>query len=131
MHSFNPSTREAEAGGFLSSRPAWFYKVSSRTAKATQRDPVSKNQKQNNKNKNKNKNKKTYISMDRVGTVSGDWLQCEISVRCRARPQLASKNDAATGSFCTRLFSPISSFSISPLFISPLFLYLSLVYISQ
>jgi hypothetical protein len=22
-HSFNPSTREAEAGGFLSSRPAW------------------------------------------------------------------------------------------------------------
>ena len=27
----------------------------------------------------------------------------------RARPQLASKNDAATGSFCTRLFSPVSS----------------------
>jgi hypothetical protein len=23
VHSFNPSTREAEAGGFLSSRPAW------------------------------------------------------------------------------------------------------------
>jgi hypothetical protein len=23
MHSFNPSTQEAEAGGFLSSRPAW------------------------------------------------------------------------------------------------------------
>jgi hypothetical protein len=23
MHAFNPSTREAEAGGFLSSRPAW------------------------------------------------------------------------------------------------------------
>jgi hypothetical protein len=23
-HAFNPSTREAEAGGFLSSRPAWF-----------------------------------------------------------------------------------------------------------
>jgi hypothetical protein len=22
-HAFNPSTREAEAGGFLSSRPAW------------------------------------------------------------------------------------------------------------
>ena len=27
----------------------------------------------------------------------------------RARPQLASKNEAATGSFCTRLFSPVSS----------------------
>jgi hypothetical protein len=36
-----PSTWKAEAGGFLSSRPAW-YKVSSRTAKATQRNPVSK-----------------------------------------------------------------------------------------
>jgi hypothetical protein len=23
VHSFNPSTQEAEAGGFLSSRPAW------------------------------------------------------------------------------------------------------------
>jgi hypothetical protein len=23
VHAFNPSTREAEAGGFLSSRPAW------------------------------------------------------------------------------------------------------------
>jgi hypothetical protein len=42
-HSFNPSTQEAEAGGFLSSRPALVYKVSSRTARATQRNPVSKN----------------------------------------------------------------------------------------
>jgi hypothetical protein len=25
-HTFNPSTQEAEAGGFLSSRPAWFTK---------------------------------------------------------------------------------------------------------
>jgi hypothetical protein len=24
VHAFNPSTWEAEAGGFLSSRPAWF-----------------------------------------------------------------------------------------------------------
>jgi hypothetical protein len=59
-----------------------------------------------------------------------------------ARAQLARKNDAATGSFCTHLFSPVSSFSIylpcfyislvfiSPLFISPLFLYLPCFYIS-
>jgi hypothetical protein len=47
-----------------------------------------------------------------------------------ARAQLARKNDAATGSFCTRLFSPVSSFFISPLFISPLFLYLPCFYIS-
>ena len=34
-YSFNPSTWEAEAGRFLSSRPAW----------ATQRNPVSKKKK--------------------------------------------------------------------------------------
>jgi hypothetical protein len=32
VHAFNSSTREAEAGRFLSSRPAWSNKVSSRTA---------------------------------------------------------------------------------------------------
>jgi hypothetical protein len=41
-HAFNPSTREAEAGSFLSRRLV-VYKVSSRTARATQRNPVSKN----------------------------------------------------------------------------------------
>jgi hypothetical protein len=45
-HAFNPSTREAEAGGFLSSR----------TARATQRNPISKKQK--NKQTKKTKNKK-------------------------------------------------------------------------
>jgi hypothetical protein len=44
-HAFNPSTWEAEAGGILSSKPASFYRVSSRTARATQRNPVSKKQK--------------------------------------------------------------------------------------
>ena len=40
-HTFNPSTWEAESGGFLSSRPASLvYKVSSRTARAIQRNPV-------------------------------------------------------------------------------------------
>ena len=33
-HAFNPSTREAKAGVFLSSRPAW----------STQRNPVSEHQ---------------------------------------------------------------------------------------
>jgi hypothetical protein len=49
-HDFNPSTREAEAGGFLSSRAAWSTELSSRTAKATQ-----KNQKKQNKTKQKTK----------------------------------------------------------------------------
>jgi hypothetical protein len=50
MNAFNPSTREAEAGGFLSSRPAW----------STQRNSVSKKPKpkqQQNKTK-QNKQKK-------------------------------------------------------------------------
>jgi hypothetical protein len=48
-HAFNPSSWEAEAGKFL------VYRVSSRTARATQKNPVSKN-----KNKNKKKKKKTH-----------------------------------------------------------------------
>jgi hypothetical protein len=39
-HSFNPSTPEAEAGGF-EFETSLVYKVSSRTARAIQRNPVS------------------------------------------------------------------------------------------
>jgi hypothetical protein len=46
VHAFNPSTQEAETSRSLSLRPASVYKVSSRTARATQRNPVSKNNKQ-------------------------------------------------------------------------------------
>jgi hypothetical protein len=42
---FNPSTREAESGGFLEFEVSLVYKVSSRTARAIQRNPVSKKQK--------------------------------------------------------------------------------------
>ena len=48
VHTFNPSTQEAEAGRFLSLRPAWS-RVSSRTARATQRNPVSKTRKKRKK----------------------------------------------------------------------------------
>ena len=54
VHAFNPSTWEAEAGEFLSSEASLVYKVSSRTARAIKRNPVSKN-KQTNKKKNKKK----------------------------------------------------------------------------
>jgi hypothetical protein len=54
-HVFNPRTWEAEAGRFLSSRPSLVYKVSSRTARATQRNPVSK--------KNKTTPPKIYINI--------------------------------------------------------------------
>jgi hypothetical protein len=42
VHAFNPSTWEAEAGGFLKFKASLVYRVSSRTARATQRNPVSK-----------------------------------------------------------------------------------------
>jgi hypothetical protein len=42
-HAFDPSTREAEAGGF-EFKASLVYKVSSRTAKTIQRNPVLKNQ---------------------------------------------------------------------------------------
>ena len=41
-HAFNPSTWEAEAGGFLSFEASLLYTVSSRTAKAIQRHPIKK-----------------------------------------------------------------------------------------
>jgi hypothetical protein len=42
-HVFDPSTREAEAGEF-EFKASLLYRVSSRTARATQRNLVSKNQ---------------------------------------------------------------------------------------
>jgi hypothetical protein len=54
VHSFNPSTWEAEA--------SLVYRVSSRTARVTQRNPVSKTSKQN-----KNKNKKIPAPLGQEG----------------------------------------------------------------
>jgi hypothetical protein len=57
-HTFNPSTREAErqASEFEASL---VYKVSSRTARATQRNPVSKKKKKKKPKNQKNKTKKS------------------------------------------------------------------------
>jgi hypothetical protein len=49
-HAFNPSTREAEAGGFLSSRPAW-------STKWIPGQPGLYRETLSQKNKNKNKTK--------------------------------------------------------------------------
>jgi hypothetical protein len=66
VHAFNPNTWEAEADGFLNSRPAWST-VSARTARATQRNPVSKNKtKQNKTNKQTNKQKEYHKKSNRV-----------------------------------------------------------------
>ena len=63
-HAFNPSTWEVEAGRFLSSRPAWSNRVSSRTARATQRNPVSKK-----KTKKTKQNKTCTALLEDVGSV--------------------------------------------------------------
>jgi len=39
-HTFNPSTWEAEAGGSLEFKASLVYRVSSRTARATKRNPI-------------------------------------------------------------------------------------------
>jgi hypothetical protein len=56
VHTFNPCTWEAEAGGFLSSRPAWSTDCSG-TARVTQRNPVSEKKNNNKQNKQTNKQK--------------------------------------------------------------------------
>jgi hypothetical protein len=53
VHAFNPSTREAKAGGFLSSRPAWPTNLVPRQP-GLYRETLS----QKNKTKKQNKNKK-------------------------------------------------------------------------
>jgi hypothetical protein len=50
-HTFNPSTWEAKAGGFLSSRTAW-------STKATQRNPVLKGKKKSTHTQTKKKERK-------------------------------------------------------------------------
>jgi hypothetical protein len=52
-HAFNPSTQEAEAGWISEFEASLVYRVSSRKARATQRNPVWKNQKKKKKKKKK------------------------------------------------------------------------------
>jgi hypothetical protein len=85
VHTFNPSTQEAEAGGFLSLRPAWSTKVSSRTARATQRNPVSKNQKK------KKKRKRNGAWGRKITHTFYTYLDFKLSSRPALRDPLRSK----------------------------------------
>jgi hypothetical protein len=58
VHAFNPSTREAEAGGISEFEASLVYRVSSRTARATQRNPVSKKRKEMKRKEKKRKGKR-------------------------------------------------------------------------
>jgi hypothetical protein len=70
-HAFNPSTREAEAGRFLSSRPAWSTKLSSRTARAIQKNLVSKNKTKQNKTNKQRAWGNIYVSMKKTLGIPG------------------------------------------------------------
>jgi hypothetical protein len=78
-HTFNPSTREAEAGGFLSSR----------TARVTQRNPISKNQKTKPNQTKQNKNPKTPL-MTRMNEVEDKQITCQdpVSVKKKKKKRL-------------------------------------------
>jgi hypothetical protein len=61
-HAFNPSTWEAETGRFLKFGASLIYRVSSRTARAIQRNPVLKNQKRKKKKKEKKRKRLVICS---------------------------------------------------------------------
>jgi hypothetical protein len=61
-HAFNPSTWEAETGGISEFEASLVYRVSSRTARATQRNPVSENQKKKKKKKERGGDGKCVLS---------------------------------------------------------------------
>jgi hypothetical protein len=58
VHAFNPSTREAEAGGFLSSRPAGLQSEFQDSQGYTEKPCLKKKQKTKNKTKKKKKQEK-------------------------------------------------------------------------
>jgi predicted RNA-binding protein YlxR (DUF448 family) len=60
-HTFNPSTREGRGRWICEFEASLDYKVSSRTARAKQRNPVSK--KQTNKQTKKTKTKKPTLQL--------------------------------------------------------------------
>jgi hypothetical protein len=77
---FNPSTREAETGRSLEFEASLVYRQSSRTARATQRNPVSTKQnktKQNKTKQNKTKQNKTkQTKMNGICRAQGYGVCC-------------------------------------------------------
>jgi hypothetical protein len=88
VHAFNPSTWEAEAGGSLESEASLVYRVSSRTARATQRNRLKT--KQNKTKQNKTKQNKTTKKADTVAeqafnTSTHDAKATELQVQVQYR----------------------------------------------
>ena len=92
-HTFNPSTREAEAGGFLSSKPA----------RAIQRDPVFENPLPP-KNKQTKKTNVSYSGHpDLWSTQDAQVGRCksEASLSDKARSHLRNKTEVQMGTLAS------------------------------
>jgi hypothetical protein len=94
VHAFNLSTWEAEAGRWISEFEASpVYRVSSRTARATQRNPVLKNQKKNKRKKKKKREissttqqmKETVICLSEYGRPEGKMQARSLPVSLPSR----------------------------------------------
>jgi hypothetical protein len=76
-HTFNSSTWEAEAGGFLSSRPAWSTESVPGQPRLLQRNPVSKNNNNNNNNNKTQKTKNKQTQNNEFMIFAGKWMDLE------------------------------------------------------
>jgi hypothetical protein len=72
-HTFNPSTQEAEAGGFLSSRPVWSTKWVPGQPRIYRETLSQKQTNKQTKQKEKSKNKKNNDIMN----FEGKWMELE------------------------------------------------------
>ena len=96
-HAFNPSTREGGRGRRISEFEASLvYRVSSRTARAIQRNPVSKKQNQN-KTKNKGKHIKWGLQCQRLSPLLSRWETWLHSGRHVAGEKLESSISGSVG----------------------------------
>jgi hypothetical protein len=79
VHAFNPSTQEAEAGRFLSSRPAWSTKwVTGQPG--LYRETLSQKTKQNKTKQNRTKQNKTKQNKTNKKTISltfSNFVECD------------------------------------------------------
>jgi hypothetical protein len=75
-HAFNPSTREAEAGGFLSSRPAWSTSEFQDSQGYTEKPCLEKPKKKKKKKKRERERMKTAMIAFFVRSVQEKTRLC-------------------------------------------------------
>jgi hypothetical protein len=93
VHAFNPSTWEAEAGRSLEFKASLVYRVSSRTARATQRNPVWKKQKQKNKNKQQQQSRRFKTILGNHSEVQAAWATRNLVSKNKNKKQTKSELD--------------------------------------